>query len=62
MGFLVLILLFLYFGSGTTMADGMSGWMNESGLMGGNNWRWFPILLTLLFGVAVSWLLFRKKN
>ena len=61
--FLIIAILSLYFGSGVNIDSGMNGKMNinESGWMGGNNWRWFPTIVTLLFGFLVGWLLFRKK-
>lgn len=58
----VLVVLFLYFGNGLFMDSGMFGRMNENGSMGGNNWKWFPAIGTLLFGVLIGWLLFKKKN
>lgn len=60
--FLVMVVFFLYFGSGAMMDGGMHGWMNENRWMGGNSWRWFPTIVTLVLGVLIGWLLFKKKN
>ena len=54
-GFIVLLVLFLYFGSGVMMLGGMSGRMNDNG------WGWIPALFTFGLVVFVGWLLFRKK-
>ncbi|MFA6598210.1 MAG: hypothetical protein WCS69_10835 [Ignavibacteriaceae bacterium] len=59
---LVIVVLFLYFGSGTMMDSGIIGRMNENHSMGGNNWRLYPTIVTLLLGVLIGWLLFKKKN
>jgi len=59
---IVLVVLFLYFGSGVMMDGGMNGRLNENGWMGGHSWRWFPTIVTLAFGVLIGWLLFRKKK
>ena len=58
----VIVVLFLYFGSGAIMDGGMNGKMNENDWMGSNSWRWFPTIVTLLIGILIGWLLFRKKN
>ncbi|MCX6170251.1 MAG: hypothetical protein NTX65_12970 [Ignavibacteriales bacterium] len=58
----VIAVLFLYFGSGTLMDGGMNEGMHENGWMSGNNWRWFPTIATLVVGVFIGWLLFRKKK
>ena len=59
---IVLVVFFLYFGSGAMMDNGGSGMMNQNGWMGGHSWRWYPTIVTLLFGVLIGWLLFKKKN
>jgi hypothetical protein len=44
------------------MDGGMNGGMlNKNGWMGDHSWRWFPTIVTLVFGFALGWLLFRKK-
>lgn len=58
---IVVVVLFLYFGSGAMMHGGMSGRMNENGWIGGNGWGWFPTLFTFGLVVLIGWLLFRKK-
>ncbi len=59
--FLVLVVVFLYFGGRAMMHGGMNGRMNENGWIGGSGWGWFPAMVTLGFGVLIGWLLFRKK-
>lgn len=61
-GFIVIVMLSLYFGSGVMMGDGMNGRINESGWTGGNGWRWFPAVVTLIVGVLVGWLLLKKNK
>jgi hypothetical protein len=58
----VVTVLFLYFGSGAIMDGGMHGRLNENNWIGGHNWKWFPTIVTLLIGVLIGWLLFKKKN
>jgi LPXTG-motif cell wall-anchored protein len=61
-GFIVIVILSLYFGSGVMMEGGMNGKINESGWTGGNGLRWFPAIVAVFFGVLISWLFFRKKK
>ena len=60
-GFIVIVILSLFFGSGALMDVGMNGKINESGWTGGNGLRWFPAIVAIFFGVLISWLFFRKK-
>ncbi len=53
--------LFLFFGSGEMMNGSMNGKMNENGWLGANSWWWFSTVILLVCGVALSWLLYRKK-
>jgi len=50
-----------YFGCGAIIDGGMYGRMNQNDWMGGHSWKWFPTIVTLLIGVLIGWLLFRKK-
>lgn len=60
--FIIIVVLFLYFGSGAMLDGGMNyGMMNKNGWLGGHSWRWFPAIITLIFGFTLGWLLFRKK-
>ena len=59
--FIVLVVLFLYFGSGAMMLGGMNGRMGENGWFGGSGWGWLPALFTFGLVVLIGWLLFRKK-
>ncbi len=58
---LISAVLFLYFGSGVDFGGGMIGRINENGWMGINGWLWFLTLVTIIFGISVSWLHFKKK-
>jgi hypothetical protein len=58
---IVVVVLFLYFGSGAMMYGGMSGRMNENGGIGGNGWGWYPALFTFGLAVLIGWILIRKK-
>jgi preprotein translocase subunit SecG len=58
---LLLVVFFLYFGSGLFLGGGMIGRQNENGWMGINGWLWFLTLVTVIFGVSLSWLHFKKK-
>jgi len=64
--FVVVVVLFLFFGSlgmtGGIMNGGMHGRMNEIGWTGERGWVWFPILITLVLSVVLGWILFKKKN
>lgn len=57
----VMVVLFLYFGIGILMEGGMNRGMHENILMSNSNWRLFPTLVTLMIGVLIGWLLFKKK-
>lgn len=57
--FLVIVVFFLHFGSGTMTDGGMNGKTNEYGWMG--SWLWFFTLATIAFGFALGWLHFKKK-
>jgi hypothetical protein len=59
--FMALIALFLYFDSGIMMGGGLNGRLNENGWMGINSWLWFLALVTITFGIALSWLHLKKK-
>ncbi|HSW53499.1 MAG TPA: LPXTG cell wall anchor domain-containing protein [Ignavibacteriaceae bacterium] len=64
--FVVVVVLFLFFGgwgmSGGIMNGGMHGRMNEIGWTGERGWVWFPTLITLILSVVLGWILFKKKN
>jgi hypothetical protein len=60
--FVVVIVLFLLFGGGAMTGGMMNGGAHESGWMAARNWMWTPALLTLGLGVALGWVLFKKKE
>ncbi|HCY74737.1 MAG TPA: hypothetical protein DHV28_02360 [Ignavibacteriales bacterium] len=63
--FVVVIVLFLLFGSGAMtggmMDGGMHNSLNENGWMSNRSWMWFPTLITLSIGIVIGWLIFKKK-
>ena len=59
--FLIIVMLFLFFGSGDIMNVGMNGKMNENGWLGSNSWWWFSAAVILIWGVSFGWLFYRKK-
>ena len=59
--FIVVGVLFLYFGGGAMMGGGINGGMNGHAWMGGNSWGWLPALFTFGLVILIGWLLFRKK-
>ena len=59
--FVVVIVLFLLFGSGAMTGATMSGGMMGSGSMGGISWMWIPTLLTVGIGILLGWAIFGKK-
>ena len=64
--FVVVVVLFLFFGgwgmTGGIMNGGMHSGMNETGWMGERSWVWFPAIITLILGVVLGWLLFKKRK
>ncbi|MBE0539378.1 MAG: hypothetical protein IH620_06670 [Ignavibacterium sp.] len=63
--FVVVIVLFLLFGSGAMTGGMMNGGMpngyNENGWMSNRGWMWFPTLITLGIGIVIGWVIFKKK-
>ena len=64
--FVVVIVLFLLFGTGAMtggmMNGGMHNGLNENGWMSNRGWMWFPtFLITLSIGIVIGWLIFKKK-
>lgn len=64
--FVVVVVLFLYFG-GALSGSFMGGWTRGGvGMMGGDfgGYRWMlvPTLITLGVGVLLGWMLFAKKR
>lgn len=63
--FVVVVVLFLLFGSGAMTGGMMNGGMHngdiESGWMSNRAWMWFPTLIALGFGIVIVWLIIKKK-
>jgi hypothetical protein len=60
--FIVIILLFLLFGGGAMTNGMMNDGAHGTGWMGERSWMWTPTLLTLCLGVALGWIIFKKKD
>jgi hypothetical protein len=70
--FVVVIVLFLFFGGGAMTGSmlggeimgqgGISGYrMGHGWISGGFSWMWTPTLLTLALGLLLGWMIFAKK-
>jgi hypothetical protein len=59
--FVVVVVLFLLFGSAAMTGATMSGGMMGNGTMGGTSWMWIPTLLTLGIGILLGWAIFGRK-
>jgi hypothetical protein len=70
--FVVVVVLFLIFGSGamtgSMIGGGMMGQagtggyrMGQGWVNGGFSWMWIPTLVTLGIGVVLGWAIFGKK-
>ena len=57
----VIVILFLFFGNRALMFDGRSEMINENNMMNSNSWNWMAAIVTLLLGVFIGWLSFRKE-
>lgn len=60
--FLLIAVLFLFFGSGEIINGSMNGKMNENGWLGRNSWWWFSTSVILVFGAAFVWLFYSRKK
>ena len=60
--FAVAVVLFLLFGGGAMTGGMTNAEMNGSVWMGERSWMWTPALLTLGLGVALGWVIFKKKG
>jgi len=60
--FVVVIVLFLFFGGGAMTGGMMNGGVHGTGWMGERDWMWTPALLTLVLGVVLGWAIFKKKE
>ncbi len=60
--FVVIVVLFLFFGYGSMAGSMMNGGMMGQGSNGEFGWMWIPILLTLGVGVFLGWMIFGQKK
>jgi hypothetical protein len=70
--FVVVVALFLFFGSGAMTGSMIGGGMMGQGgtggyrmghgwISGGFSWMWIPTLITVLLGAILGWAIFGKK-
>ena len=57
----VVVGLFVLFGSGAMTGGRMGGGMMGTAWMGGFGWMWIPAVLTVGLGVLLAWGIFGKK-
>ena len=60
--FVVVVVLFLFFGYGSMGGSMMNSGMMGQGWNGGLGWMWIPTLLTLGLGIVLGWMIFDKKK
>jgi hypothetical protein len=59
--FIIVIVLFLLFGSGAMTGTTWGGGMMGNGMMGGISWMWIPTVIILGIGILLGWAIFGKK-
>ena len=57
----VIVILFLFLGNRALTFDGRSAMINENNMMNSNSWNWMAAIVTLLLGVFIGWLSFRRE-
>lgn len=60
--FLIVAVLFFYFGAGTMIESEIYGRIHENGWAGHISWRMYPATISLILSAGLGWLLFRKRN
>jgi hypothetical protein len=60
--FVVILVLFLLFGGGAMTNGMMNDGVRGNGWMGDRGWMWTPTLVTLCVGIALGWIIFKKKE
>ena len=62
--FVVVVLLFLFFGGNAMTGSNFMGGMMRGWNMGQNSggWAWLPAVVMLAIGVALGWILFARKR
>jgi hypothetical protein len=60
--FIVVIVLFLFFGSGAMTGATWGGGMMGNGMMGGISWMWIPTVIILGIGILLGWAIFGKNK
>ena len=58
----VVLVLFLLFGGGAVTNGMMNDGTPGNGWMGERSWMWTPTLVTLCLGIALGWVIFKKKD
>lgn len=66
-GFVVVVLLFLFYGSGMLGGGMMDGWRSGGSVLSGHGmfgtgFMWLPTLISLALGVGLGWLIWGRKR
>ena len=60
--FVVVVALVLLFGGGAMTGGMMNGGVHGTGWMDERSWMWTPAIIALCLGVALGWVIFKKKK
>ncbi len=60
--FIIVVMLFFYFGAGAMIDGGIYEKIRGNGWAGSMSWRMYPATISLILSAALGWLLFRKRN
>ena len=58
----VVVALVLLFGGGAMTGGMMNGGVHGTGWMDERGWMWTPAIIALCLGVALGWVIFKKKK
>jgi hypothetical protein len=59
--FVIVVVLFLLFGSWSMAGVRLNGGMMGGGMLGGISWMWIPTVIVLGIGILLGWAIFGKK-
>jgi len=59
--FVIVVVLFLLFGSLSMTGVRLYGSMMGGGMMGVISWMWIPTVIVLCIGILLGWAIFGKK-
>lgn len=60
--FVVVVALLVLFGGGAMTSGMMNGGAHGTGWMDERGWMWTPALIALCLGVALGWVIYKKKE